>query len=84
MKQLESGFKKTIKWNKFQYKDENKVKNRHFNCLIHPSFQRVSRLFVLSFENSTDRKLHTKHYIPKVEIKYYDVIIDGRNVLINQ
>ena len=34
---------------------------------------------VLSFENKTDRKAHTKYYIPRVEIKDYSVIIDERN-----
>ena len=33
--------------------------------------------FVLSFENTTDRKAHTRYYFPKVEIKDYHVIIDG-------
>ena len=39
----------------------------------------MNRLFVLLFENRTDRKVNTKYYIPKVEIKYYNVIIDGEN-----
>ena len=33
----------------------------------------------LSFENYTDRKAHTKYYIPRVEIKDYSVIIDETN-----
>ena len=79
LNQLESGFKRTINWKKYQSKDENKDQNRHFNYLIDPSFQGISRLFVLSFENNTDRKLHTKYYIPKVEMKDYNVPINGRN-----
>ena len=39
----------------------------------------MNRIFVLLFENRTDRKVNTKYYIPKVEIKYYNVIIDGEN-----
>ena len=39
----------------------------------------MSRLFVLLLENRTDRKVSTKYYIPKKEIKYYNVIIDGEN-----
>ena len=35
--------------------------------------------FVLSFENEGDRKVHTGYYLPKLEIKYYNVIIDGKN-----
>ena len=43
--------------------------------MIDPCFQGVNRLFVLSFENENDRKVHTK-----VEIKDYNVMIDGKNV----
>ena len=45
LKQLESGFKRKVNWNKYQYKDKNKEQNRHFNYLIDPSFQGVNRLF---------------------------------------
>ena len=41
------------------------------------SFQGVNRLSVLSFENSTDRISYTEYYLPKVEIKDYNVKIDG-------
>ena len=37
--------------------------------LTDSSFQGVNRLFVLSFENEEDRKVHTGYYLPKVEIK---------------
>ena len=47
--------------------------------MINPSFQGVNRLFVLSFENENDRTLHSNYYLPKVEIKDYNVIIDGKN-----
>ena len=47
--------------------------------LINPSFQRVNRLFVLLFENRTDRKVNRKYYIPKVEIKDYNVVTDEKN-----
>ena len=31
------------------------------------------------FENRTDRKVQTKYYIPKVEKKDYNIIIDGKS-----
>ena len=37
-------------------------------------FQGVNRLFVLLFENEEDGKVHTGYYIPKVEIKEYNVL----------
>ena len=36
---------------------------------------------MLSFENEDQRKSHSTYYLPKVEIKDYNVMIDGRNVL---
>ena len=40
----------------------------------------MNRLFVLSFENEDDRTSHLTYYLPKVEIKDYNVVIDGKNV----
>ena len=54
-------------------------KNRYLNYLINPSFQGVSRLFVLPFENENDRISHSTYYLPKVELKDYNVMVDGRN-----
>ena len=34
---------------------------------------------VLSFENENDRTSHSTDYLPKVEIKDYNVMIDGKN-----
>ena len=54
-------------------------KTNHLNHLLDPSFQEVNRLFVLSFENEDDRKSHPTYCLPKVEIKDYNVMIDGKN-----
>ena len=48
--------------------------------MINSRFQGVNRLFVLLFENEDDRTSHSTYYLPKVEIKDYNVMIDGRNV----
>ena len=29
--------------------------------------------------NEDDRKIHTKYYLPKLEVKYYNVLINGKN-----
>ena len=34
----------------------------------------------MSFETENDRILHSNHYLSKVEIKDYNVMIDGKNV----
>ena len=46
--------------------------------MINPSVQVVNRLFVLLFENEDDRTSHWTYYLPKVEIKDYNVMLDGR------
>ena len=43
-----------------------------------PTFTNVSRQFVLSFENKYDRTYFSKYYLPKFEIKYFNVLIDGK------
>ena len=77
--QLKSGFKRRISWNKYLSKPELLAQNANLNHLIQPSFQRVNRLFVLAFENDEQRTSNKKYYIPNVEIKDYNVVIDGKN-----
>ena len=79
LEQLESGFKGTINWNKYLPKTINQAQKRYLNFLIDPSFQGVNRLFVLSFKDDDGRESHRQYYLPTVEIKDYDVMIDGRN-----
>ena len=55
------------------------AQNRYLNYLINPSFQGVNRRFVWSFENEDQRKSHLSYYLPKVEIKDHNVMIDDRN-----
>ena len=43
-----------------------------------PTFTNVNRLFVLTFENEDDRTSFSKYYVPKVEIKDFNVLIDGK------
>ena len=77
LQQLKSGFKRTINWNKYQSKVTIQASNTYLDYIIDPDFQGVNRLFVLSFENATDRRVSIKYYLPKVEIKDYNVMIDG-------
>ena len=78
LEQLKTGFKKTIKWNKYRSEMSNQTKNNNLNHLIYPTFTNVNRLFVLSFENENDRTSFSKYYVPKVEIKDFNVLIDGK------
>ena len=74
---LKSGFKRTVRWNKYMSYISNQAKNSKLNYLIYPTFEKVNRLFVLSFENEDDRTSYYKYYVPNVEIKNYNVLIDG-------
>ena len=57
----------------------NKYENQYLDLLINPSFQGVNRAFVLSFGNNNGRTNYTRYYLPRVEIKDYNVVIDRRN-----
>ena len=54
------------------------TKNSNLNYLIDSTFSNVNRLFVLSFENETDRTSFSKYYVPTVEIKDFNVLTDGK------
>ena len=56
----------------------NQTKAINLNYLIDPTFANVNRLFALSFENEKDRTYFSKYYVPKVEIKDFNVLIDGK------
>ena len=57
----------------------NYTKNNNFNYLINPTFTKVNRLFVLLFENENDKTSFSKYYVPYVEIKDFNVLIDGKS-----
>ena len=39
----------------------------------------MNRLFGLSFENEADRSSFSRYYIPKLEIKDFNLLIDGKH-----
>ena len=79
LQQLKLGFKRVINWNKYLSKPELLAQNPNLNHLVEPSFQGVNRLFVLAFENDFDSTSDSKYYIPDVEIKNYNIMINGEN-----
>ena len=76
--QVKTGFKRTIKWNKHRSEMPNQTKNNNLNYLIDPTFTNVNRLFVFTFENEYNRTSFSKYYVPKVEVKDFNVLIDGK------
>ena len=47
--------------------------------MVDSSFQGVNRLFVLAFENDTQRTSSKGYYLPSVEIKDHNFMINGEN-----
>ena len=80
LKQLDPGFKRAINWSKYLSKTSNEAQKRYLDFLIDSSFQGINRLFVLSFNNANGRKSYKQYYLPTVETKEYNVMIDGRNI----
>ena len=79
MPQLKSCFKRRIHWNKYLAKPELLAQDPNLNHLVGPSFQGVNRLFVLVFGNDAQRTSNKRYYLPNVEIKDYNAMIDGKN-----
>ena len=40
----------------------------------------MNRHFILLFENNVGRKRHGRYFLPTVDIKYYNVMIGGKNL----
>ena len=69
LQQLKSCFKRRISQNKYLSKPELIPRNTNPNHLVEPSFQGVNRLFVLAFENDTQRTSAKGYYLPNIELK---------------
>ena len=87
VKLLEGGFNRPVYWNEYQAKTEarNLGKNNLTRFPLDASFQGVRRLFVLTFHNTDNgtTKVETssnrKHFLPRINITNYNVLIDGGN-----
>ena len=77
--QLKSGFKRVINWNKYLSKPKLLAQNPNLNHLIEPSFQGINRFFVLAFEDDDNRTANNSYYLPTVEIRDCNIMINGEN-----
>ena len=50
--------------------------DNNLNILVDRTFTNVNRLFVLAYQTDDDRQSYSQFYLPKVMVKYYNVIID--------
>ena len=75
LEQLKSWFIRTIKWNKYSSEMTSQTKSNNLINLIDPTLNKVSRLFVLSFEDEEDRASFSKYYTPKD----FNVLVDRKS-----
>ena len=82
--QQNKGFQRSTYWNEYKTKAQNE--NADPNVLkyitLDPYFQGVNRLFVIAYnreDGQPTRDERTKYYLPRIDLKKYNIIIDGRN-----
>ena len=86
---LSKRFKRTVVWNEYKSKTERVTIPQNDNMFrrttLDTSFQGVSKLFAAAYEtddierNADTEESRRRYYLPRVEIKDYSVLIDGRN-----
>ena len=87
-KQLSEGLKRSVYWNSYETKPAKIIEQgKNIYKLLNASFQGVKRLFVLAYviaagdnaDQEAGIKDNKKYFLPRGEIKNYNVLIDGRN-----
>ena len=86
-KQLNEGFKRSVCWKSYEIKPGKVIEQgKNLYELLNASFQGVRRLFVLAYvvaagaaNDEAGIKDNKKYFLPRGEIKNYNVLIDGRN-----
>ena len=81
-KLLSKGFGKSVYWNKYKTKRDNKKTTNKFRYFLESNFVGVNGLFVLVYTNHRDnaKRFNARKYnLPKGIIKNYNVIINGKN-----
>ena len=71
-----------MKWNKYRSQMTIQNDKSNLNYLINPTVIKVNRLFVLSFKRNYGgdyRNSFSNYYAPNVEIKDFNVLIDGKS-----
>ena len=78
LENIKQGFKKTISWNKCRSQITQPESN-NLDYMIDPTFRNINRLVVLSLkrgDNYLTRNYFVKYYIPLVEIKGFNALIN--------
>ena len=87
-KQLNEGFKRSVYWNSYETKPAKVIEQgKNLYELLNASFQGVKRLFIFVYviharanaDEEVGMKDNRKYFLPRGEIKNYNVLIDGRS-----
>ena len=90
-KKLYEGFKRSFNWKSHETKRAKVIEQgKNIYELLNASLQGVKRLFVLAYfvaapenndpaDHTAGIKNNKKHFVPRREIKNFNVLIDGRN-----
>ena len=73
---LKNGISFDFEWGRYRTQIINQLTINNLNFLVDPTFNNVNKLFVLAFPNEEDRSSFFKYYVPNIEIKDYNVLID--------
>ena len=86
---LSKGFERTVVWNEYKSKTETvnvaANDNNFKRTTLDVSFQGVRKLFAAAYEtddikrNTNIEESRRRYYLPRAEIKDYNILIDGRN-----
>ena len=85
IEQQNKGFQRSIYWNEYKTKEQEEAGNANATKYINldPSFQGVNRLFLMAYSRANDnqatRNGQRKYYLPRIDLKKYNVIINERN-----
>ena len=87
-KQLNDGFNRSVYWNSYEANPAKVIEQgKNIYELHNASFQGVKILYFLAYfiatgdnvDEEAGIKDNKKYFLPRVEIKNYNVLIDGRN-----
>ena len=81
-KLLGERFKRPIYWNRYKViPDKTYNSNGYIREFLDSSYQGIKILFVLAYDNTIGiaPNSHKRYFLPRIEIKNYNIEIDGRN-----
>ena len=85
IKVLRKGFERPIYWNEYKANSENKNTKNKYRYFLSSSFVGVNKLFVLVYSNqdADSKRFKTRrYYLQKAIIDNYNVIINGKKIII--